>query len=187
MRNERDPYRELDLACRKLDLMTDQIEKNMEIFRRSQERELELLRSTDLDSLFRKITHYLRRSYGLQSVTVVIADPDHELRHLLVSGSRRTEPLPDVHFVEALTGITPRYTALDKPWTGPFSGADHQMLFPGVAELGSIAIIPLIHQGALFGSINFGSSDKHRFTRQHATDFLAHLGIIAAFALENVV
>jgi diguanylate cyclase (GGDEF)-like protein len=61
------------------------------------------------------------------------------------------------------------------------------LLFPGTTGIGSIAIIPLIHQGALFGSINFASPDKDRFTRQHATDFLAHLGVIATFALENVV
>src|SRR5690554_5587530 len=30
-----------------------------------------------------------------------------------------------------------------------------------------------------------GSADPYRFTRRHATDFLQHLGIVAAFALEN--
>jgi diguanylate cyclase (GGDEF)-like protein len=187
MQNERDSYRELDTSWRKLEELTGQVEKNMEIFRRSQERELELLRAPDLAVLFRKYTQYLRRSYALESVTVVVADPDHELRHLLQAGSRCQEEIADVHFVEALTGITPRYTALEKPWTGPFLAADHQMLFPGGKGLGSIAIVPLVHQGTLFGSINFGSADRQRFTRQHATDFLAHLGVIATFALENVV
>lgn len=187
MQNERDPYRALDLVYRQLELMTEQVETNMEIFRRSQERELELLRAPDLDSLFRRFTGYLRESYRLQAVTVVIADPDHELRHLLRSASRQPEAIPQVYFVESLTGITPRYTALRKPWTGPFVAADHQLLFPGDESIGSIAIVPLIHHGALFGSINFGSADAGRFTREHATDFLAHLGLIATFALENVV
>lgn len=187
MQQERDPYRTLDLVNQKLDLMTDQVEKNMEIFRRSQERELELLRAADLQALFRTITCYLRESYGLDRVTVVIADPDHEVRHLLGVVNGEPGPLPDVHFVETMTGITPGYTALRQPWTGPFNAADHQLLFPGISGIGSIAIIPLIHQGALFGSINFASPDKDRFTRQHATDFLAHLGVIATFALENVV
>ena len=48
-------------------------------------------------------------------------------------------------------------------------------------------MIPLRHKGALLGSINFGSADEVRFTRDHATDFFAHLGTIASFALENVV
>jgi two-component system, cell cycle response regulator len=187
MQHERDPYRMLDLVYQKLDLMTDQVEKNMQIFRRSQERELELLRATDLQTLLSTFTGYLRESYGLQCVTVMIADPEHEVRHLLRAANGQPELLPDVHFVESLTGITPRYTALRQPWTGPFVAADHQLLFPGATGIGSIAVIPLIHQGALFGSINFASPDKDRFTRQHATDFLAHLGVIATFALENVV
>lgn len=187
MQQERDPYRALELVNRKLDLMSEQVEKNMEIFRRSQERELELLRAADLQSLFRVITCYLRESYGLHRVTLMIADPDHEIRHLLAAANGKAEPMPDVHFVEALTGITPRYTALRQPWAGPFNRADHQLLFPGINGIGSIAIIPLIHHGALFGSINFASPDEGRFTRQHATDFLAHLGVIATFALENVV
>lgn len=187
MQNKRDPYREPDLAWHKLNVLTDQVEKNMEVFRRTQERELELLRASDLHELLRKLTGFLRKSCELQCVTVTIADPDHELRHLLQAGSRRVEQIPHVHFVESLTGITPRYVALDKPWTGPFVAADHQLLFPAARNVSSVAIIPLIHQGALFGSINFGSADKQRFTRQLATDFLAHLGIIASFALENVV
>lgn len=187
MQHERGPNRILDSVYQQLDVMTDQVEKNMQIFRRSQERELELLRAADLNALFRTMTAYLRESYGLLSVTVVIADPDHEIRHLLQAAKAHSGHLPDVQFVESLTGITPRYTALRFPWTGPFKAADHQLLFPGGGDIGSVAIIPLIHQGALFGSINFASPDKHRFTRQHATDFLAHLGVIATFALENVV
>jgi diguanylate cyclase (GGDEF)-like protein len=187
MHNESDPYKALDIACRKLDLVTGQLERNMDIFRRSQKRELELLRAADLESLFRRLTEYLRESYDLKVVTVIVADPDHELRHLMNSGRRKVSDLSGVHFVESLTGIAPRYIALNTPWTGPFLAADHQMLFPGVQSIESIAIIPLIHHSALFGSINFGSMDEQRFTRQHATDFLRHLGIIAAFALENAV
>ncbi len=187
MQHERDPYRTPDLVYQKLDLMTDQAEKNMQIFRRSQDRELELLRAADLQTLFRALTHYLCESYGLRCVTVVIADPDHEIRHLLRVANGRPEQPPDVHLVESLTGITPRYTALRRPWTGSFSAADHQLLFPGATGIRSIAIIPLVHQGALFGSINFASPDQDRFTREQATDFLAHLGVIATVALENVV
>lgn len=187
MQHERNPHRTLDLVYQQLDQMTDQVETNMQIYRRSQERELELLRAADLNALFRAMTTYLRESYGLLSVTVVIADPDHEIRHLLQAVTGDAGPLPDVHFVESLTGITPHYNALRAPWTGPFNAADHQLLFPGGGEIGSIAVIPLIHQRALFGSINFASPDAGRFTRQHATDFLAHLGVIATFALENVV
>lgn len=48
-------------------------------------------------------------------------------------------------------------------------------------------MIPLVNRGTLFGSINFGSADASRFTRNHATDFLVHLGIISSFATENAI
>ena len=48
-------------------------------------------------------------------------------------------------------------------------------------------MIPLIYKETLLGSINFGSAEADRFTKDHATDFLVHLGVIASFALENTV
>ena len=48
-------------------------------------------------------------------------------------------------------------------------------------------MIPLLHRGHLFGSINLGSNDADRFTRHHASDFLQHLGLIASYCIENVL
>ena len=48
-------------------------------------------------------------------------------------------------------------------------------------------MIPLSHRGKLLGSINLCSKDPLRFTQVHASDFLAHTGIIASFCIENVV
>lgn len=48
-------------------------------------------------------------------------------------------------------------------------------------------MIPLSHRGKLLGSINLCSHDPMRFTHVHASDFLAHMGVIASFCIENVV
>jgi diguanylate cyclase (GGDEF)-like protein len=48
-------------------------------------------------------------------------------------------------------------------------------------------MIPLTYRQKLLGSINLCSADADRFTRAHATDFLAHLGVIASFCVENAV
>ena len=55
------------------------------------------------------------------------------------------------------------------------------------AGIRSVALIPLRRQDRLQGSLNFGSSDERRFSRHLATDFLAHLGVIASFAIENTI
>ena len=167
--------------------LSDEFRRNMSILRRSYERELTLLNAENIGALFQTMTKGLRDSYGVEQVTVAFADPDHDVRHLLAAEGTEPEELPGLRLVEALTGLAPQYVALRRPWLGPYRASDHALLFPGRSNITSIAIIPLIHKGALLGSINFGSTDESRFTREHATDFFAHLGAIASFALENVL
>jgi diguanylate cyclase (GGDEF)-like protein len=83
--------------------------------------------------------------------------------------------------------MAPQFAAFQKPWLGPYMGADHQLLFPGAHQLQSVALIPLWRQEQLQGSLNLGSNDPKRFTRHLGSDFLAHLGVIATFAIENAV
>ncbi len=187
MEVQKDLSDELDQANAKFAALSDEFQRNMSILRRSYERELTLLNAEDIAALFRSMTEGLRQSYGLDKVTVVFADPDHDVRHLLIAGGSQPDELPDLQLVEALTGLAPQYIALRRPWLGPYKASDHSLLFPGTPNIRSMAMIPLIHKGALLGSINFGSADESRFTREHATDFFAHLGAIASFALENVV
>ncbi|MGH8221808.1 MAG: DUF484 family protein [Woeseiaceae bacterium] len=187
MQSQWDSSRELARAQARLEELTRQVERNTQILHRSQEREMTMLGAGDLATLFRSMTAYLCESYDLRRVTVVVADPDHDVRHLLLGGGRQSAANPDLLFVDSLTGLAPQYVALQKPWLGPYAAADHQLLFPGSTDIESIALVPLMHQGRLFGSINFGSADRNRYTHTHASDFLAHLGVIASFALENGV
>jgi two-component system, cell cycle response regulator len=61
------------------------------------------------------------------------------------------------------------------------------LLFPGIANLKSAALVPLPRKDRATGALCFGSRDPARFTRHHATDFLAHLGAVAAVCIENAV
>ena len=187
METQHDLSRELERTREKLATLTEEARRNMQILRRSQRRELGLLQAEDLATLLRRMTNGLAQSYELEQVTVVIADPDHELRHLLLAGGASTEDIPGLMFVDGLAGLTPQHIALRTPWLGRYKASDHQLILPQAGGLGSIALIPLIHHGALFGSINFASADETRFTHGHASDFFAHLGVIAAIALENAV
>ncbi|WP_405238148.1 GGDEF domain-containing protein [Lentisalinibacter orientalis] len=167
--------------------MTEEAANNEAILRRSRERELALLNAENLPELFRRLTGGLRESFDLPHVSVLLCDPDHEVRHLLIAAGTGPEELPDVALVDALTGIAPHYTTLRGPWLGPYSAADHQLIFGRGTAPASIALIPLERQGRLMGSLNFGSADPGRYTRSHGTEFLGHLGVIASFALENAV
>jgi two-component system, cell cycle response regulator len=84
-------------------------------------------------------------------------------------------------------GLAPHLASLHKPWLGPFVGADHHLLFPGSSNLKSAALLPLPRKDRATGALCFGSRDPTRFTRHHGTDFLSHLGAVAAVCLENAV
>lgn len=129
----------------------------------------------------------LRDSYGLEYVSVVLCDPDHDIRHLLMANGTPAERIANLLMVESLAGLAPQYVALHQPWLGSFAACDHQLICPNAADPRSIAMIPLKHRGKLLGSINLCSADAARFTRDHASDFLAHLGVIASFCVENTV
>ena len=62
---------ELDATRRRLQELTDEVARNENKMRRSQQRELRLLQADDMASLFHEIVEGLRASYGLQTVSPV--------------------------------------------------------------------------------------------------------------------
>ena len=167
--------------------MTAEAANNESIMKRTQARELTLLRADTLAQLLRAMVDGLRESYSLDDVSVVLLDPQHEIRHLLVAGGDRPEEFKHIFFVDSLISLAPQLAVLHKPWLGPFVGADHHLLFPGIVNLKSVALLPLPRKDLATGALCFGSRDPTRFTRHHGTDFLAHLGAVAAVCIENAV
>jgi two-component system cell cycle response regulator len=178
---------QLEATRRQLEELTAEVARNDEIMRRAQLRELRLLQSENLDGLIRALIDGLRVSYGVDYVSLVVCDPDHEIRHLLLANGTPAEEFRDLLVVESIAGLAPQYIALQQPWLGSFAACDHQLICPGATNARSIAMIPLSHRGKLLGSINLCSHDPMRFTHVHASDFLAHMGVIASFCIENVV
>ena len=172
---------------RRLEELPVQAERNESILKRTLVRELSLLRADSLQQLRRAMVADLRESYALDAVSVVLLDPQHEVRHLLLSGNDRPDEFRQVVFVDSLIGLAPQLAGLHRPWLGPFIGADHQLMFAGATGLKSVALLPLPRKERVIGALCFGSSDAERFTRHHGSDFLQHLGALAAVCLENAV
>src|ERR1700724_1226936 len=172
---------------KRLKEMTAEAANNETILKRTQARELTLLRADSLAQLLRALVDGLRESSSLDAVSVVLLDPQHEIRHLLLAGGDRPDEFKQIFFVDSLVGLAPQLAALHKPWLRPFVGADHHLLFPGSVNLKSAALVPLPRKDRATGALCFGSRDATRFTRHHGTDFLAHLGAVAAVCIENSV
>jgi two-component system, cell cycle response regulator len=171
----------------RLAALTEEVSRNDSLLRKTQERELELLRAASLTQLFERLIQGLRISYQLDEVALILNDPQHEIRHLLSGdGTNPIEP-PGVCFVDAIVTVAPQLANLERPWLGPYRKSDHELLVPGLAPPGSLALIPLRRSEQLDGVLVFSSTDRARFTSELASDFLAHLGLVAAICVENGV
>jgi len=185
--NSADLELEVTRLRKRIAALTEEAATNERVLKKTQQRELELLKAADLPKLFEVVCERLLVSYGLDRVTMMLWDPDHEIRHLLLASNQSADNFPKVLFADNAMGLVPNFQTSKKPWLGAYSNVQHHSLFGAINTLKSVAIIPLWNQGILHGTINFGSNDPSRFTRELATDFFAHLGIIASFAVENAI
>jgi two-component system, cell cycle response regulator len=175
------------LLLGRLQVLAEEGSRNEALLRKTQERELELLRAGSLAQLLERMIHGLKSSYQLDAVTLVLHDPQHEIRHLIAGDTFLLEELKEVQFVDVVTDVAPQLADLERPWLGPFCKEDHELLLQGAARSGSLALIPLWRNEQLDGVLVFSSADAMRFKRELASDFLAHLGVVAAICVENAV
>src|SRR5258708_511431 len=167
--------------------LTGEVSRNDALLRKTQERELELMRADSLLQLVERLIEGLRTSYQLEEVRLILSDPQHEIRHLLAGDGLAPEQLPGVCFVDALAAIAPQLKSLERPWLGTFHRADHELLLPDSRIPGSLALVPLRRHEGLDGALAVFGADPVRFTQELASDFLAHLGLVAAICIENAV
>lgn len=184
----RDPYSgSIEELRARLHALTEEVQRNELLLRKTQAREIELLRAPTLADLFDRIVSGLRDAYGLDFVTLSLFDPQHELRHLSGNENLTSNVIDEVRFIDSVSPLAPRLAQFDRPWLGAYNPAEHELLVSRSLGRGSIALIPLPRDSRAIGVIAFGSRDARRFTHDLAADFLAHLGVICAISLENAV
>lgn len=168
-----------------LNSLTREASHNEEVLKRFHDRELTLLATDSLPQLLGCLVDGMKASFDLPNIQLVLHDPDHELRHLLLHSGIAPESLTDIRFVDEIATFSPKHARYKAPWLGPYRDPEHAILFPAADTLKSIAILPMIRRGKLVGFIGLGSQDPNRFTRHHASDFLNRLATISAICLEN--
>jgi len=170
----------------KLVELTAAAARNDDVRRKTQERELALLRAPSLTQLIELLQSGLRKSFHLDAVALILHDPQHEMRHLLGS-EPASSGARGVQFVDSLFAMAPQLAMLERPWFGRFDDNDHALLLTQTRIVTSLALVPLRRGEQLDGVLVFGSRDPQRFTPDLASDYMAHLGVIAAICLENAI
>ena len=168
--------------------LLEQTERNHSIMCRHQAFDLEIVGAASFPDLIGTIFRTLPIISDLESVTLFLVDEDADIRTVMEKLGVDFGAFPGLNFVEkeAGLGFLPyRPGAPPKPVLGLFDAARHAgAVGPGMH---SVALVPLLRNKRLIGSLNLGSIAPDRFTPALGTDFIEHMASIIAICLENVI
>lgn len=167
--------------------LINQVRQNEQKLLRIQQQELQFISSSSLSNLIHQILVNYRLEARLDNVTITLIDPEYELQRILSETDANLKDHPDLLFCETERQLKQFFGPSLSPRLEAYDANTHKFLFPGKEEGGSIALLPLIRQNNLIGSLNLGSSNKERFLSHTATDFLQRLAAIVSICLENTV
>lgn len=174
-----------------LTMLVKEAQYNQTKLLRFQALELRLLALTELTTMVETILTESRVTFELETVTLALWDPDHEYRRTLLGNH---SPLIDEGHLILFEEQQPLFDAFTvagrHPLLSPFEFRRHATFFPRTTPQTkpcSTAMIPLIRQGELVGSLNLGSHALDRYQQGQGTVFLEHFGAIVATCLENAL
>ncbi|MGK5019984.1 GGDEF domain-containing protein [Janthinobacterium lividum] len=177
--------------------LLEQVERNHDIMCRHQAFDLEIVGSSTFPELIGTIFRTLPVISDLDGVTLSLLDEDDDILLVMEKLGVDFSAFPQLLFVHAVAelGFTqPARMAEGEaalpplPLLGQFDASVHGARFPGIdAPLRSVALVPLLRNKRLIGSLNLASGDVARFTPALGTDFIKHMASIIAICLENVI
>jgi diguanylate cyclase (GGDEF)-like protein len=174
--------------------LLEQAERNHQIMCRHHAFDLEIVGAGSFPELIGTIFRSLPVTSGLDVVTLALVDPDIDIATVMQKLGVDFGDFPQLVFVDKESALgfvpsrSPALTAPPKPLLGPYVPAVHHPMFPQAPTgLQSIALVPLLRNKRIIGSLNLGSVDPTRFTPALGTDFIEHMASIIAICLENVI
>ncbi len=171
---------------RTLRLMISKAERNEAILSSFFEVELRLLSCSRLAELLDLILIEFKEFFRLSNVNLILFDPEHAARSLL-DDYIPPQPGNTLRFVQSqrlLKSIYPN----NKMIVGTPSEALRREAFPvSESKVQSCALLPLIRQNCLIGSLHLGSNDVSRYTEHVRYDYIQHLSSVISVCIENCI
>lgn len=199
-----------NLELRKqLKALLTQAQRNEAKLQKMQQQELLFISAESLPDLIDIVLQQYRDAYSLDYVSLLLIDPNYEIRHVIEFMSPGLLKLPTLIFAEnhtqlenvfiSQTEVNHRAIPRDfqktlfpdinyEPFLGRCAEACRKILFPSVLrQPASIAVIPLIRNHKLIGSLNLASHEEERFIAGTGTDLIKRLSGILAVCIENAI
>jgi two-component system, cell cycle response regulator len=173
-----------ELKKRLAELMAEAA-NNETIMKRMQARELLLLRADKLPQLLRVMVDGLRESYS--STRSASCCSIRSTRSVICWRPAATGRTTSADLVRRFADRSRAAARPAQARGSALRGRGSSPAVRGPARSEEHALVPLPRMDRSIGALCLGSRDATRFTRHHGTDFLAHLGAVAAVCLENAV
>jgi len=184
----KDPLSENKILRHRLDEFIAEARKNERKMRRFQSLELKLIGLSSVKDLIEAVLAPDYTTFRWDEVTLLLLDPEYEIQRALEEEGVDLDSIPHLMFASSGDDLNAYYQMSLFPTLGSYRARQHSTLFPARRRNpGSVALLPLVRQGKLIGSLNIGSYCAERFERGVRTDFFEHLSAIVSICLENAV
>lgn len=174
---------------RQLRAVVTKARQNEEKLNRFLSLELRLIASTQVREFLHLILHEYRAEAHLDEVTLCLLDCEYECERIVDTDENFADIKQHIVFFQQIDELLNSLLQNGiKPYLGPYISEKHHVLFKQTPPKGgSLAIVPLIVNGKLIGSLNLASRRHERFVNGAASDFLERFAAIVAVCFKNVL
>lgn len=172
------------------------IEENQQIQARFHDYEFQLLACRRLPELLRQLFDAALGHFDLAAVSLTLYDPDYAIASLLehldlgdFDGRLKLQHAPeffDLMFQREQDQREPNQPE-PKVKLGELDASVSARLFPVGDGIRSVALLPLMRQDNLIGSLHFASDSRERYSADKGVNFMWHLASMVAVCLENCI
>lgn len=171
-----------------LETLLHEARRNEDKMRRFDQFERQLIGAGSLLELIRLLLSEYKLAFGVEFVTLALIDREYEIARILENGAGSDTACGGLALLQSPAPLEALYSEIHGPYLGAFDALAHQALFNAPLDaIQSVALLPLMRQGELIGSVHFGSADPDRYVTGYGTDFLERLSEIIAICLESAL
>jgi two-component system, cell cycle response regulator len=171
-----------------LESLLHEARENERKMRRFDVLERQLIGARSLVDLIRLLLNDYKQAFGLESVTLALVDREYEAARILEADNDLASAFPGLLLMQSAALLEDLHTDTRLPRLEAFQLRRHGSLFNASAgRLASVALLPLVRQGELIGSLHLGSANAERYTEASGTEFLERLANIIAICLESAL
>ena len=148
--------------------------------------ELYFLQSSSLSTLFERLLNELSIRLELEFVELQLVDSNGEIQRLIKDIYNRLDykNLTFLNSEQPLKELYPKNLEIQLSQDSAFI---NKIFLHNSNKVYSTALLPLVRENQIIGSLHLGSNNKQRFVPGLATSFLQHLSSIIGICIENSI